>query len=370
MEHSEIIQVLIVDDDSLVSEMTQGIVEEIGYVVVGKAINGQQGIDMTISLKPDVVLMDIEMPDMDGIEASRQIQQVCPTPIVILTAYDTQTLVKQASLAGVGAYLIKPPDTLEMERAITIAIARFKDLMELRELNDLLQTRNQQLGRRNEELDAFAHMVAHDLKNPLHLIITYIQYMEMELKPSEELKMVLDIISQTGHKMNSIIEALLLLAAVRKESIILEMIDTKMVIDEALQRFTHVIEQHKAEIVLPDEWPVAIGYASWLEEVWANYISNAIKYGGRPPRMELGATIQPDKMVRFWVRDNGAGLTPEQQELLFSDFTRLDREAAEGHGLGLSIVKRIVEKLGGQVGVESEVGQGSCFSFTLLCPAE
>jgi signal transduction histidine kinase len=69
--------------------------------------------------------------------------------------------------------------------------------------------------------------------------------------------------------------------------------------------------------------------------------------------------------VRFWAHDNGAGIAPEAQARLFTPFTRLDRMRAQGHGLGLSIVRRIVHKLGGQVGVESEIGQGSVFSFTL-----
>jgi two-component system sensor histidine kinase/response regulator len=113
------------------------------------------------------------------------------------------------------------------------------------------------------------------------------------------------------------------------------------------------------------KWPVALGYAPWVEEVWINYLSNAFRYGGRPPRLELGAEAQPDGRVRFWVRDNGAGLTPEDQARLFTPFTRLDQVQVKGHGLGLSIVRRIVEKLGGQVGVESQIGQGSTFSFTL-----
>ncbi len=119
------------------------------------------------------------------------------------------------------------------------------------------------------------------------------------------------------------------------------------------------------EISLPDTWPVALGYAPWIEEVWANYMSNAIKYGGQPPRLELGATRQVDDMIRFWVRDNGPGLTPEDQEALFTPFTRLDQVRATGHGLGLSIARRIVENLDGQVGVESEPDQGSLFYFTL-----
>jgi signal transduction histidine kinase len=107
----------------------------------------------------------------------------------------------------------------------------------------------------------------------------------------------------------------------------------------------------------------ALGYAGWVEEVWVNYISNAIKYGNKPPRVELGATPQPDGMIRFWVRDNGPGLSPEQQAKLFTPFTQLSPIRATGYGLGLSIVARIMDKLGGQVGVESEgiAGRGSLF---------
>ena len=133
------IRVLIVEDDSLVSEMIQGLLESMWYIVAGRAMNGLQAIEMTQSTRPDVVLMDIKLPDMDGIEAARRIYESCPTPVVVLTAYDTPELVEQASAAGVGAYLLKPPDAHEMDRAIAIAMARFGDLMELRRLNAELQ---------------------------------------------------------------------------------------------------------------------------------------------------------------------------------------------------------------------------------------
>ena len=131
--------VLIVEDDPMVGEMIQGLLEDIGYTVAGKAIDGLQAIEMTQSLQPDVVLMDIKMPNMDGIEATRHIYESCPTPVVVLTAHETPKLVEGASAAGVGAYLVKPSNTREMERAIAIAIARFDDLMELRRLNAELQ---------------------------------------------------------------------------------------------------------------------------------------------------------------------------------------------------------------------------------------
>jgi two-component system sensor histidine kinase/response regulator len=145
-------------------------------------------------------------------------------------------------------------------------------------------------------------------------------------------------------------------------------LDMAKVVDEACQRLVYMVEEYQAELVLPLEhaWPVSVGYGPWVEEVWVNYLSNALKYGGRPPRVELGATVQEDGIVRFWVHDNGPGLTPGEQGRLFTPFTQLDQARAKGHGLGLSIVRRIVEKMGGEVGVESEVGQGSTFFFTLL----
>jgi signal transduction histidine kinase len=126
-----------------------------------------------------------------------------------------------------------------------------------------------------------------------------------------------------------------------------------------------LIEQHQAKVLLPDAWPLVWGYAPWLEEVWTNYLSNAIKYGGRPPRVECGATEQLDGFVRFWVKDNGVGLAPEAQGQLFTPFTRLHQTQTEGYGLGLTIVQRVVDKLGGQVDVVSELGRGSIFAFTL-----
>jgi len=354
------IRVLIAEDDHLVCEMIKVELQKVGYAVVGEATDGLETVEKTASLQPDVVLMDIKMPDMDGLEATRRIYEHCPTPVVVLTAYETADLVKEASAAGVGAYLVKPSNAREIERAITVAMARFGDLMELRRLNAKLETRN-------EELDAFAHTVAHDLRNPLSLIIGFAGVLEEHnaTMPDEERKKHLSAIVRNGHKMSNIIDELLVLAEVRKAETRPEPLEMASIVAEALQRLAHVIEERQAEIILPDTWPVPLGYPLWVEEVWVNYLSNAIKYGGQPPRVELGATAQADGYVCFWVRDNGDGIPPEKRAHLFTAFTRLDRTRAQGHGLGLSIVRRIVEKLGGQVGVESEMGRGSVFTFTL-----
>jgi signal transduction histidine kinase len=254
-------------------------------------------------------------------------------------------------------------------------------------LVEALRQRTSELEARNQDLDAFAHTVAHDLKSPLSHIIGFAEMLEeIRAKMSdEELDRYLHEMVQSGRKMSNIINSLLLLAGVRQIEAEVTLLDMASVVAEAQQRLAFLIEKQRAKVVLPETWPAALGYGPWVEEVWVNYLSNALQYGGRPPCLELGASppsippaggevlpsIPPTGgevkggMVRFWVRDNGAGISPEEQARLFTPFTRLDQVSTKGHGLGLSIVRRIVEKLGGQVGVESEVGRGSVFSFTL-----
>ena len=142
---SDGIRVLIVEDELMVGEMIKGVVEEAGLAVTGKAQNGAQAVELAQTIQPDVVLMDIQMPGMDGLEAARRIQQTRPTPVVVLTAHQSPELVSRANAAGVGGYLLKPPAPPDLKRVIAIAIARFDDMMALRRLNAKLDGRNKAL---------------------------------------------------------------------------------------------------------------------------------------------------------------------------------------------------------------------------------
>jgi PAS domain S-box-containing protein len=249
-------------------------------------------------------------------------------------------------------------ETLSASAAIAIENAH---------LVEALRQHADELEASNRELDAFAHTVAHDLKSPLSNIIGYAEVLKEDCAslPVEEMQEYLERLLRSGRKMSNIIRELLLLAEVREVEAWMEPLAMGPVVGEALRRLAYSIKEHQGQIICPETWPVAQGHGPWVEEVWANYISNGIKYGGEPPRVELGAQEQADGTVRFWVRDNGRGIPTEELSRLFAPFTQLGQVRALGHGLGLSIVQRIVEKLGGQVGVESEVGQGSVFSFTL-----
>ena len=239
----------------------------------------------------------------------------------------------------------------------------FKDLQLSKEQ---LCERIVNLQAQNRELEAYAHTVAHDLKEPVAaMILTSHLINNIADLPRDELIEYLQQIKSTAYQMNTIINTLLLFARVSKAQAPLERVNMGRVVKNVRNRLSPMITEHRAHLELPSSWPRAIGYAPWLEEVWANYISNALKHGGRPPRVELGASAQPDGMVRFWTRDNGPGVPPDDHARLFTPFSQIISMDTSGHGLGLSIVLRIVEKLGGRVGVESEAGKGSQFFFTL-----
>ncbi|HUX62028.1 MAG TPA: PAS domain-containing sensor histidine kinase, partial [Ignavibacteriaceae bacterium] len=246
-------------------------------------------------------------------------------------------------------------------------VGSFLDITERKQNEDDLRKYTAELEASNEELDAFAHTVAHDLKNPVNVVYGAIQQLQENFKEMTfgEINEMANIVSRSALKMTSIINELLLLASVRKmDEVTTSNIDMSIIVSNVLNRLSNEIRQSKSVIISPDNWLKCVSYAPWLEEVWINYIINAIKYGGTPPIIELGSDENSGR-IRYWVRDNGNGLTKEQIPLLFTNFTRLHEFRAQGNGLGLSIVKRIIDKLGGEAGVESEVGKGSLFYFTL-----
>ncbi len=245
-------------------------------------------------------------------------------------------------------------------------VALVRDITEEKENRRMLEEQNIILSERNSELDTFTHSVAHDLKNPLSLIIGYAELINEEsgqISP-EELKEFADSILFNAKKMVAIINALLLLASVRKEDVEPQEIDMQAIVHDAIRRLRKPIAERGASISLPEGWIPVKGYAPWIEEVWVNYISNAVKYGGTPCEAEIGMD-DLDTEVRYWIRDNGSGIPEEKVENLFRPFTRFSQLDVEGHGLGLSIVGRIINKLGGTVDAKSSPDGGGVFSFTL-----
>lgn len=351
--------ILIIDDVPNNVKLLLTFLTEAGFEVL-IAQDGQDGIETAEYAHPDLILLDIMMPGIDGFEVCRQLKsqpQTQSIPIIFMTALTQTTDKMKGFQMGAEDYVTKPFQHEEV-------LARIHTHLKLRKQAIELQARNQ-------ALDAFTRTVAHDLRNPLTEMSCYADILLEKYKATDLLDDVavhyLEKISLAGQRMGRIISALLLLARTSAATEInrhaLDMVD---IVKQVLtQRLGTMIEQYQAIVKLPDQWPTALGYAPWIEEVWVNYISNGLKYGGQPPQLELGAeTLQGQATIRFWIRDNGAGFSVEAQEKLFTPFVRLNH-MTEGQGLGLSIVQQILEKLEGQVGAENLPGGGSMFYFIL-----
>lgn len=254
--------------------------------------------------------------------------------------------------------LVKDPEFLE-----DLTQEVFDDLQQSRQE---LRSQVSALQARNRRLEDYVDMVAHDLKEPL-VVMAFTSNLITNIPDlsGEKLKEYLRQMGRTADEMKRIINNLKHFSEVSEAEAPFETVPMAEVVASVQNRLSHLIREQHAQVVSPDVWPAAIGYGPWIEEVWANYLSNALKYGGRPPHVELGASTRSEGVVHFWVRDDGPGIPPEVRTHLFTAFKHVGHIHHLEHGLGLSIVLQIVEKLGGQVGVESEPGTGSLFYFTL-----
>ncbi len=348
--------VLIVDDTPANISVLFDILTIKNYKVL-VAEDGESAVEKAQHALPDIILLDIMMPGMDGFQTCYQLKQDERTrdiPVIFMTALsDTSSKVKGFSLGGVD-YVTKPFQHEEV-------LARIRTHLIIRQLQ-------KDLEHQNEELDAFSHTVAHDLKNPLSSILAFSSLLTESSHDvlDEKASNYLNMLTQSAQNMQDIINALLLLAGLSKQMVEMEVLDMGGIVSNVQQRMAYMYKIYNAEIIIADSWPECVGYGPWVKEIWANYLSNGLKYGGRPPKLELGATQINKKEVCFWVKDNGEGISSEAKENLFTPFTQLQSSHRDqGHGLGLSIVQRIAEKLRGKVGVDSELGQGSSFYFTL-----
>lgn len=237
-----------------------------------------------------------------------------------------------------------------------------------RNLNRQLVAEIDKRGKLINDLESFSHAVAHDLKNSLGSISSSTEILQDSIKnnDTDSLNEITNLIKVSADKALHITEELLTLARISHEDIELKPINMQTVFQEALNQLKPQIQNSGTEIKSPESWPPSMGYGPWIEAIWINYLSNAIKYGGKPPIIEVGSEVN-DNCVKFWVKDNGDGLTKDEQPKLFSKYVRLAPEKADGYGLGLSIVKSIADKLEQSVGVESVgiKGEGSLFYFSL-----
>ena len=368
------------------------------------ATSGEEGIQITEQVHPDLILLDVVMPlGIGGFEVCRILKANNAThdiPIIFMTALtETNNKVKGFRLGGAD-YITKPVQYEELlarvnthllihkqQEELKTEISRRENLEAAREKTHLLlqqaiksqanrspniEQYQTELKQCQTKLETFVHTVANDLKQPLDSLLTLCSSLEqnssttMPLLLHAESIQTLQKMRTMGEQAGNVMNFMLFLGELFQDKPAkFALFDTDEIVTTVIEkRLASMIQQYQAKIKLAEIWPSVPGVRLWLEEIWINYISNALKYGGKPPHLELGAAPFPPDFVRFWVRDNGEGITSVEQERLFKPFDLQQLQVKED-GLGLSMVQHLVEKLGGSVGVESTKGKGSLFYFIL-----
>lgn len=349
------VKVLVVDDDYLAREKIKQLVETIDYTVIGEATDGQQAIELAESLRPDVILMDIQMPRMGGLEATRAIQKRCPTPVVILTAFQTPDLVEQASTAGVGAYLVKPPTARAIERNVTIAVARFDDMMKLRQLNERLkdeiltrQRIEQELVESLNEKKLLLQEIHHRVKNNLMVISSLLNLQADAIEDAQ---------ARTAfEESQSRVQAMARIHEQLYQSENLAQIDMNLYIRALGSSLRHSYGAYSInlKIEVADVF-LSINTAIPCGLIVNELISNALKYAfPTQPSGQIWITLGPTTQgrLRLVVSDNGVGLP-----------SNVDPQKTQT--LGLQLVRLLALQLEGTFRAEqSRNGRGTIFTVT------
>lgn len=356
--------ILIADDSRAVRVMLRDLLESARHTV----IEAEDGASALRALRSDpapaLALLDWNMPGVTGPEVCRQVRAPIERPfvyLILLTARRDRDAVLDGLRSGANDYVIKPFD----EEAL---LARIQIGVQMVALQRSLNERVAELERVNRELEAFSHMVAHDLRNPLNGIAGFVSMLELEqsARLDEDGRSCLAEVRQNAGRMNETIDALLSLARVTRADLDRHPVDLALLGREILDGLRRQQPERRVEFRVPATIPVQ-GDRALLHLVLQNLISNAWKFTARVPSavIELGVRTTPEGPV-FAVRDNGAGFDMRKAARLFQPFQRMHAQSEfEGTGIGLTIVQRIIERHRGSIQAESSPGRGACFQFTL-----
>jgi two-component system sensor histidine kinase/response regulator len=378
---TDVPSILIVDDREANLLVLQRTLAEFDVEIVGAA-SGEQALARCLEHDFALAILDVQMPLMDGFELAGFLRGDPGTrnmPIIFLTANsNAEEQIFAGYEAGAVDYIVKPFEPkilcakvrmfLEMD-SYRRDLARHRDHLDqlVGERTAELEEANESLRRSNAELEQFAYVASHDLQEPLRRIATFSGLLARRYQGrfDEKADRYLEAVNSGALRMLSLIDDLLKLSRIGTREKPESVADSGKILATVLEDLSGPINETGATIEYGD-LPVVGVDPGLLYQVFSNLIGNAIKFAGdEKPRVRVEATRKEGNW-EFSVADRGIGIDPAHQEKIFVIFQRLHaREAYPGSGIGLAVVKKIVERYGGAIAVESQPGQGATFRFTL-----
>jgi signal transduction histidine kinase len=364
MTSHEPVDILIVDDrpDKLLA--LEAILSPLKESIV-KAASGKEALRLLLKQEFAVLLLDVQMPDMDGFETASLIRQNDRTrslPIIFISAFEA-TAEKLERVYSLGAVDYVPTPAPEALRA---KVAVFADLYRK---NRALQKLIAEMTEKTNQLNGFCYTVAHDLRAPLRAINGYAHLLREEYASNlqDQGKDCLDRIAASSRRLDQLIQDLLGYCRMEQMQLTAQEVDLEKVVETTLKHVEAEIKNKGAEVSVKHPLPKVLGDPGALEHVLFNLMSNALKFSRSniPPKIDIYGEDK-GKKVRIWVQDNGIGIAARYHQRIFSMFEKLDHGVnSPGNGVGLAIVSKAIERLGGTTGVESEVDVGSRFWIEL-----
>ncbi|MDB6056063.1 MAG: hypothetical protein JWN25_3586 [Verrucomicrobiales bacterium] len=393
-------KVLIVDDMPANVRLLERVLSGAGFTSVTTTMDPREVCDLHLKNRYHLILLDLEMPYMGGfqvMEGLKQIEKDSYLPVLVITAQPEHKL--GALKSGAKDFISKPFDIAEVLTRVynmlevrllhletrklyeevvieRLALVTAKDEIvhyALR-LEDLVEERTASLRERVSELEGFSYTASHDMRAPLRAMQCYAQFLvdDYSSKLDEKAIGYLQQIMRSSVRLDSLVRDVLSYAKVLHDNLPMEQVDLDRLVRDIVETYPHG-QQIKTQIHIQGALPVVMGKVALLTQCISNLLSNGIKFvaGGVEPKIEIWAEKREPGAIRIWFSDNGIGIAIEDQERVFQMFERIyPASEYEGTGIGLTIVKKAVERMGGKLGCESELGHGARFWIDLMSIGE
>jgi two-component system sensor histidine kinase/response regulator len=355
---------LIVDDEIINIDI---LIEALGEdYAVQVATDGPDALESVRKTSPDLILLDVMMPGMDGFEVCRRLKDdpaARDIPIIFLTALnETANKVMGFSAGGVD-YVTKPFQLREI-------YARVETHLELRRQKRELQQSYDKLRKLETLRDSLVHMIVHDMRSPLSVILGNLELARMQLLPKRAAECIGSAMNGT-ETLLTMVSTLLDISKMESGQMTLEFsaVNIRELAGETIRMVAPLRGQRMIALDITEEVAPFAGDADLIRRVLQNLIGNALKFtDGETGVITVRIENVTEGKVRVSVRDNGPGIPPEYREKVFDKFCQVEARK-QGHmystGLGLTFCKLAVEAHGGRIGLESDVGKGSTFWFEL-----